>query len=151
MHVWAIDGGGHETLVTRGAMDTTGIEGVDEKGGWLYFIASPDNATQRYLYRSPLDGSAEPVRVTPDNFIGVNSYNISPDGKHAFHSFSSINDPGLSELVSLPDHKLERMSADSTEYRKKIAQFLTSPAEFFQFDAGDGVMVDGWMIKPVDR
>jgi dipeptidyl-peptidase-4 len=65
MHVWSIDGSGHETLVTHGAMDTAGIEGVDEKGGWLYFIASPDNATQRYLYRSPLEGSANPVRVTP--------------------------------------------------------------------------------------
>jgi dipeptidyl-peptidase 4 len=148
MHVWAIDRTGQETLVTRGAMDTTGIEGVDEKSGWLYFIGSPDNATQRYLYRSPLDGSADPVRVTPSNFTGFNGYNISPDGKHAFHSFSTINDPGLRELVSLPDHKLERMSGDSTEYEKKIAQFLTSPAEFFKVDAGDGVMVDGWMIKP---
>ncbi len=148
MHVWAIDRSGHETLVTRGAMDTAGIEGVDEKGGVLYFIASPDNATQRYLYRSPLDGSADPVRVTPGGFVGANSYTISPDGKYAFHNFSSINDPGLRELVSLPNHKLVRMSGDSTESRKKIAQFLTPPAEFFKADAGDGVMVDGWMIKP---
>jgi dipeptidyl-peptidase 4 len=148
MHVWAIDRSGHETLITRGAMDAAGIEGVDEKGGWLYFIASPDNATQRYLYRSPLDGSADPVRVTPGNFVGVNSYNISPDGKYAFHSFSSIKDPGLRELVSLPDHKLVRMSSDSTEYKKKIAQFLAPSTEFFKVDAGEGVMVDGWMIKP---
>lgn len=150
MHVWAIDRSGHETLVTRGAMDTAGIEGVDEKGGWLYFIASPENATQRYLYRSPLDGSADPVRVTPDNFVGVNSYNISPDGKYAFHNFSSINDPGLRELVSLPDHKPVRTISDSAEYKKKIAQFLTPPAEFFKVDAGDGVTVDGWMIKPAN-
>lgn len=148
MHVWAIDRSGHETLITREAVDTAGIEGVDEKGGWLYFIASPDNATQRYLYRSPLDGSADPVRVTPGNFAGFNFYSISPDGKYAFHIFSSINDPGLRELVSLPDHKLVRTSSDSTEYKKKIAQFLTPPAEFFKVDAGDGVMVDGWMIKP---
>jgi len=148
MHVWAIDRSGHETLVTRGAMDTAGIEGVDEKGGWIYFIASPDNTTQRYLYRSPLDGSADPVRVTPGNFVGANSYTISPDGKYAFHSFSSMNDPGLRELVSLPDHKLVRVSSDSTEYKKKIAQFLATGVEFFKVDAGDGVTVDGWMIKP---
>ena len=148
MHVWAIDRSDHEKLVTRGAMDTAGIEAVDEKGGWLYFIASPDNATQRYLYRSPLDGSADPTRVTPGNFTGVNSYNISPDGKYAFHSFSNVNDPGLRELVSLPDHKLVRLSSDSTEYKKKIAQFLNPPEEFFKVDAGDGVTVDGWMIKP---
>jgi dipeptidyl-peptidase-4 len=150
MHVWAIDRSGHETLVARGAMDTAGIEGVDEKGGWLYFIASPANATQRYLYRSPLDGSADPVRVTPANFVGVNSYDISPGGKYAFHNFSNINDPGLRELVSLPDHKPVRTISDSTEYKKKIAQFLTPPAEFFKVDAGDGVTVDGWMIKPAN-
>ena len=148
MHVWAIDRSGHETLATRGAMDATGIEGIDEKGGWLYFIASPDNATERYLYRSPLDGSADPVRVTPGNFVGVNTYNISPNGKYAFHSFSSFDDPGLRELVSLPDHKLARSISDSTEYKKNVAQFLTPPAEFFKVDAGDGVTVDGWMIKP---
>ena len=148
MHVWAIDRNGHETLVTRGAMDTAGIEGVDEKGGWLYFIASPDNATQRYLYRSLLNGSADPVRVTPANFVGVNGYNISPDGKYAFQTFSNLNDPGLRELVSLPDHKLVRMSSDGAESRKKMAQFLTQPAEYFKVDAGDGVTVDGWMMKP---
>ena len=148
MHVWAIDRSGHETLVTRGAMDTAGIEGIDEKGEWLYFIASPDNATQRYLYRSPLDGSADPVRVTPANFVGANNYDVSPNGTYAFHTFSSLNDPGLREFVSLPEHKLVRMSSDSSESKKKIAQFLTLPAEFFKVDAGDGLMVDGWMIKP---
>jgi len=148
MHVWAIDRSGHETLVTHGAMDATGIEGIDEKGGWLYFIASPDNATQRYLYRSRLDGSGDPVRATPGNFVGVNTYNISPNGRYAFHSFSSFDDPGLRELVSLPEHQLVRSINDNTEYKQKIAQFLTPPAEFFRVDAGDGVMVDGWMIKP---
>ncbi|MGE5111354.1 MAG: DPP IV N-terminal domain-containing protein [Acidobacteriaceae bacterium] len=148
MHVWSIDRDGHETLVTRGAMDTAGIEGIDEKGGWLYFIASPENATQRYLYRSPLDGSADPVRVTPGNFVGANSYDISPDGKYAFHNFSSFDDPGLREIVSLPDHKLVRASSDSTAYKKKIQQFLAPAAEFFKVDAGNGVTVDGWMIKP---
>jgi dipeptidyl-peptidase 4 len=148
MHVWAIDHSGHETLVTRGPMDATGMEGTDEKGGWLYFVASPDHATERYLYRSPLDGSADPVRVTPGNFVGVNTYNISPNGKYAFHSFSSFDDPGVRQLVSLPDHKLVRSISDSTEYKKNIAQFLTPAVEFFKVDAGEGVNVDGWMIKP---
>ena len=41
------------------------VAGLDEAGGWIYFIASPDNATQRYLYRSKLDGTGTPERVTP--------------------------------------------------------------------------------------
>jgi dipeptidyl-peptidase-4 len=148
MHIYRVTRDGHETLVTRGNSDTAGIAGVDENGGWLYFIASPENATQRYLYRAPLDGKSDPVRVTPANFTGTNSYNISPDAKYAFHSFSSFDDPGLRELVSLPDHKVVRPSGDSSELKKKIAQFLTPPVEFFKVDAGDGVMVDGYVIKP---
>jgi dipeptidyl-peptidase 4 len=148
MHIYRVTRDGHETLVTRGNIDTAGIAGVDEKDGWLYFIASPENATQRYLYRAPLNGKSDPVRVTPANFVGTNSYNISPDAKYAFHSFSSFDDPGLRELVSLPDHKVVRPSGDSSELKKKIAQFLTPPVEFFKVDAGDGAMVDGYVIKP---
>ena len=44
------------TLLTPGAFDVISIAGVDEEQGCVYFIASPDNPTQRYLYRAPLDG-----------------------------------------------------------------------------------------------
>ena len=40
-------------LITPGAYDVIELGSVDEKAGWLYFTASPENATQRYLYRAP--------------------------------------------------------------------------------------------------
>ncbi len=58
---------GSSKLITHGNYDVIGIDSTDEKGGWLYFIASPDNATQRYLYRTRLDGNAEAERVSPAN------------------------------------------------------------------------------------
>ena len=148
MHVYRVARDGRETLVTRGSMDASGISGVDEKGGWLYFIASPQNATQRYLYRAPLDGSTDPVRVTPETFAGTNTYDISPDGKYAFHGFSSFDNPGLRELVTLPDHKVVRPTGDSAAVKEKVAPLLNPPVEFFKVDAGGGVAVDGYLIKP---
>lgn len=44
-------------LLTKGSYDVISLSRADEKGGWLYFIASPENATQRYLYRVRLDGA----------------------------------------------------------------------------------------------
>jgi dipeptidyl-peptidase-4 len=41
--------------------------------------------------------------VTPRTFTGSNSYTVSPDGRFAFHRFSSFDDPEIRELVSLPD------------------------------------------------
>src|SRR5581483_5120808 len=60
-HLYRITRDGRETLVTRGDIDVVTLSGIDEKNGSAYFIASPENATQRYLYRAPLDGPSEPV------------------------------------------------------------------------------------------
>jgi dipeptidyl-peptidase-4 len=150
MHVWRIGRDGRETLVTRGAMDVVSISGIDEAAGILYFLASPDDATQSYLYRARLDGTTDPVRVTPREFSGTNTYFVSPDGRFAAHRFSSFDDPGIAEVVSLPDHKPVQRLGDTSTLKEAIAPLLDPPVERFKVDAGNGVSVDGYMIKPRD-
>src|ERR1051326_4607208 len=56
-HAYRVSRDGKRVInVTPGNFDVIDVAAVDETGGWLYYIASPDNATQRYLYRSRLDG-----------------------------------------------------------------------------------------------
>jgi dipeptidyl-peptidase 4 len=148
MRAYRVARDGRETLVTRGDMDALSIAGVDEKSGWLYFVASPENATQRYLYRAPLDGTSDPVRITPREFAGTNSYAIAPDGRHAFHTFSSFEDPGIRELVTLPDHTRVRILEDNAALKRKLADLTAARVEYFKTSAGGGVTVDGYMIKP---
>jgi dipeptidyl-peptidase-4 len=150
MHTYRIARTGQETLVTRGDMDAISVAGVDEKHGWLYFAASPESATQRYLYRVPLDGKANPERVTPPTFTGSNTYSVSPDGRYAFHRFSSFDDPGIRELVELPDHHVVTVTDDYAALKEKIAPIVKPPVEFFKANAGDGVIVDGYIVKPSD-
>jgi dipeptidyl-peptidase-4 len=150
MHAFRITRDGREALVTRGDMDAIGIAGVDEKKGWLYVVASPDNATQRYLFRAPLDGLADPVRVTPDAFAGSNVYTISPDGRYAFHRFSSFDDPGIVELVALPDHARVAVTDGNEALKQRAATLTKPPVEYFKANAGDGTIVDGYMLKPPD-
>ena len=150
-HVYIVArAGSGARLVTRGDFDVIEILGVDPAEEWLYFIASPDNATQHYLYRAGMDGRSAPERVTPANAAGVHRYDISPDCKWALHTFSSFDVPPTTELVSLPDHHVARVLADNSELREKIKAFGTRPTEFFQVDIGDGVKLDAWMIKPAD-
>jgi dipeptidyl-peptidase-4 len=113
----------------------------------MYFIASPDNATQRYLYRAPLDGSADPERLTPRQ-PGTHSYTISPNGDYAFHDFSSFNSPLASDVVHLPDHQLLRATADNSALSDRVKPLSAGPAEFLQLDAGGGLTVDAWLLKP---
>ena len=148
-HAYAISRGGDWRLITTGAFDLVSISSENEDGGWLYYIASPDNATQRYLYRSRLDGSRPPERVTPADKPGTHTYNISPDGHWAFHTWSKFDEPGVSDLVSLPDHKAVRVIQDNAAMTTNAApMMLAGRTELFQVDIGDGVNLDGWMIRP---
>lgn len=140
--------GGESEMVTRGDYDAVSIQELDTKGGWCYFIASPDNATQRYLYRVPLFKEGEMERLSPESQPGTHEYQIAPGGKYAFHTYSNINTPPIKELISLPDHKRIRLLIDNADYKSKIEQLASNPAEFFKVTTQDGVEMDGYMMKP---
>jgi dipeptidyl-peptidase 4 len=147
-HAYAISRDGEARLITTGAFDLLSIDGIDEAGGWLYYIASPENATQRYLYRSRLDGSGHNERITPADLPGTHTYNLSPDCRFAFHSWSRFDSPGASDLVSLPDHKTVRVFQDNAELKAKVAPILAGRTEMVQATVEDGVKLDGWLIRP---
>ena len=141
---------GQITLLTPAQADVIRLERIDEKGGWAYYMASPDNPTQRYLYRVRLDGSGKAERVTPQDQAGTHAYDISPDCKWALHTYSSFDVPPVVELVSMPDHHAVRVLTDSSELRDKLATLKRGPMEFFRVDIGDGVLLDAWCMKPPD-
>jgi dipeptidyl-peptidase 4 len=142
--------GKKQVNITPGAFDIIQRVAVDEKAGWFYFLASPENATQSYLYRARLNGKGEMERVTPAGQPGTHSYIVSPDGRMAFHTYSSDVNPPVTQLVDLQDHKVIRVLEDNEELHEKLASVNHQPKEFFQVDIGDGIVIDGWMLKPVD-
>jgi dipeptidyl-peptidase-4 len=148
-YVYSRDGQ-EQNLLTPGAYDIIERAVVDEAGGWFYFYASPDNATQRYLYRARLDGTGEPERVTPVNKPGTHDYEFSPDARWAFHTYSTFDTLPVTELVELPEHRVMRVLEDNQELRATMESLISQPTEFFQLDIGDGVQMDAWMIKPGD-
>ena len=142
--------GTKERLLTHGAYDVIHLARVGENTRWLYFIESPDNATQRYLYRVRIDGSGNAERVTPSASQGTNSYDISPDGRWAFHTRSTFDSPPVTDLVELAGHRSVRRLQDNAVLRASAAPILGRPVEFFRLDIGDGIILDGWMLKPPD-
>lgn len=140
--------GGAARLITNGSFDVVSIEGVDEKAGWLYYIASPDNATQRYLYRTELSGNGKPERLSPASQRGTHSYTLAPNSALAFHTYSNISSPPVVELVHLPDHRVVHSLAPNAAVIANVNQLDMKPPEFLKVDIGEGVTLDGWMIKP---
>jgi dipeptidyl-peptidase-4 len=140
-------GNGKAELVTRGDFDVVSLDRVSADEKWIYFIASPDHPTQRYLYRARMDGSAAPERLTP-NQPGTHNYTISPNGEWAFHSYSSFDVPPTFEVVHLPDHRVMRNTADNSALAVRVKPLSNGTAEFVKVDAGNGLMVDAWLVKP---
>ena len=138
------------TLLTPGQFDVISVESIDEERGWVFYIASTENPTQRYLYRAALDGSGKLEKLTPSGQDGTHTYQVSPDSKWAFHTYSSFGMPPIIELISLPEHKTVTVLADNSELRGKLSRLKKCAAEFFRVDIDDGVQLDGWCVKPPD-
>jgi len=149
-HAYLISREGGETLLTPGAFDVLSVEGVDERSGWLYYIASPDSPAQRVLWRIRLDGRGKAERVTPRAQPGTHSYDISPSAQWAFHTFSAFGLPPVTELVRLPGHTTVRVLAGNHELKSRVEALRKAPAEFFRLAIGEGLEVDGWCLKPPD-
>jgi len=148
-HVYAVGRDGNRPLlITPGAFDVIDIAAVDHAGGWLYYRASPDNATQRYLYRIRLGGGGKPERVTPAGAPGTHSYVVSPDARWAIHTVSRFDTPPTTDLVRLPSHQVVRSLVDNAALRAAADTVITRPTEFFKVHVGEGVSLDGWMIRP---
>jgi len=148
-HVYLIARDGKQVrVITPGAFDVMDVVGVDPAEEWLYYMASPDNATQRYLYRTRLDGKGTPERLTPANQPGSHSYQVSPDLRWAIHTYSTFDTPPVTDLVQLRDHKVQRALEDNAKLRSNVKDLVSTPTEFLHVDIGEGVVLDGWLMPP---
>jgi len=137
------------TTITKGEIDVVRINCIDPASGYVYYIASPENFTQRYLYRSKLDGSGTPERVSPEDQPGQHDYQISADAKYAIHTFQNTTTPPYISLVNLQTHQPIRVLADNKKLADKVSALKLNPKEFIKL-AIDEVVLDSWMIKPVN-
>lgn len=135
--------------ITAGDFDYISTVGMDMKKGLVYFIASPDNFTQRYLYSAKLFGKGEVKRESPMDEAGQHSYSMSPTGKWAVHTFSNAVTPPVIDMVSFPGHKSVRMIEDNAEAKAQYQALGLRPKEFVKAKSGD-LMLDVCMIKPAN-
>jgi dipeptidyl-peptidase-4 len=147
-HVYLVSASGEEvTLATPGDYDVVRLLHVDERDGWLYFLASPDHAARRFLYRVRLDGT-DRQRLTAPDATGVHEYDISPDARYAIHSWSTYDSPPVVELIRLPSHQTVRTLIDNEELRKKLNRLRRGPVDFFRVPINDQFQVDAWCVPP---
>ena len=148
-HVYKVNiATGEKILITPGDYDVAAMSVATENG--FYFMASPTNSTQRYLYYRKLNGKGSLNRITPDAYEGVNSYNISPNGVFAIHVHQSVNEVRTVRLISLPDHKTIKTLIDNNTYKEKLSKLVLPKIQFMKVITEEGIEVDARMILPIN-
>jgi dipeptidyl-peptidase 4 len=150
-HVYVVSRDGKSVrLVTRGNYDVSEVLGADEKSGWLYYIASPDHPSQRYLFRARLDGKGSPERLSPPNERGTHSYDRAPNYRYALETFSRFGSPPVIRLVRLPGHQVIRTLVDNATLRRRVDELRRGTVEFFSVTADDGSKMPAYLMRPAD-
>lgn len=137
----------------------------------VYYYASPENGTRRFLYRSSFTGESARVVITNDEAetdevdYGFETWNISADSNWAICHRSAFGIPNRIDLVELENAaaKIVKNLENNALLREKLKAENFGKSELFKveidskydFEAkNDGesvkVSLDGWIMYPRD-
>jgi dipeptidyl-peptidase 4 len=148
-HAWLVNRAtGQARCITNFPADIITPVVLDDAHGYFYFTASPGDPIRAYLYRSRLEGSATPERVTPQDEPGNHVYNASPNGDWAIHEYSSAAHPPSYELVRLDSHKTVRSMINNDDLIAKENALDAEPVEFTETAIPGGIGLSTFIVKP---
>ena len=94
-----------EVLITKGDYDVIDLKYINHKEGYVYYLASPANATQKYLYRTKINGKGKSELLSPEGLKGSHDYSFSSNGTYAEHTFSNYFTPSTKEFITVTNQK----------------------------------------------
>jgi dipeptidyl-peptidase-4 len=146
-HIYSVNiSSGKKTLITPFNYDVASMKVATSKN--IFFIASPTNSTQRYLYTTDLKGKGKVKRLTPNLFSGINNYDISPNGKYAIHTHQSSMEVRTVRFISLPNHKTIKELIDNQTYKERLESLELPEVKFSKVTTSDGIEIDVRMVLP---
>lgn len=146
-HIYLYDMKGRKKeQITEGDWEVSNFYGVDESTGRVYYQAAEKSPMGRQVYSIGLDGKNKQILAGAG---GWNSAQFSSTYDYYVVSHSTVNSP-TSYTVYDKKGKLIRVIEENKDIKKKQQEYGTQPIEFFSFETGDKVKLNGWMIKPTN-
>lgn len=148
-HIYIHDLEGNERArLTRGEWMVESVLAVDEDGGRLFFSGTLESPLERHVYSVPLDGSAEPVRLT--QVSGWHDATFAANASVFVDIWSNPETPPQTELFDAEGRRLAVLVDNRIDGDHPYARFREAHVvpEFGAIAAGDGQVLHYSMLKP---
>lgn len=134
-----------QRTIGDGNYDITSVYGYDPKTGDVYYQAAALGATDRQVYVTHKNGKT--VRLTDRE--GWNTAFFSGDFQYFVNTWSDYNTPYVF-TTRTREGKLINTIEDNKAVKQLVSDYGFCKREPFSFTTSEGVMLNGWMVKPKD-
>ena len=134
-----------QRTIGDGNYDITSVYGYDPKTGDVYYQAAALGATDRQVYVTHKNGKT--VRLTDRE--GWNTAFFSGDFQYFVNTWSDYNTPYVF-TTRTREGKVINTIEDNKAVKQLVSDYGFCKREPFSFTTSEGVMLNGWMVKPKD-
>lgn len=134
-----------QRTIGDGNYDITSVYGYDPKTGDVYYQAAALGATDRQVYVTHKNGKT--VRLTDRE--GWNTAFFSGDFQYFVNTWSDYNTPYVF-TTRTREGKLINTIEDNKAVKQLVSDYSFCKREPFSFTTSEGVVLNGWMVKPKD-
>ena len=131
--------------VTSGNFVVTGFYGYDEKTGDFYYASNQESPLKKAIYKT--DNKGKTTKLSTQT--GENQAIFSKSMKYYMNVFSNLNTPPITSLCDNKG-KILKVLEDNKVLKDKLAEYTLGKKELFTFKTGEGVELNGWMVKPAN-
>ena len=132
--------------LTKGDFVVKAFYGYDPQSGDCYFSANPEGAIYQSVYRA--DSKGKMTKLSQEQ--GTNSAIFSKNFKYFLNVYSNIYTPPVTTLNDARSGKVLSTLEDNKALKQKVESLRLAKPEFFTFKTGEGVELNGYMVKPAD-
>lgn len=134
-----------QRTIGDGNYDITSVYGYDPKTGDVYYQAAALGATDCQVYVTHKNGKT--VRLTDRE--GWNTAFFSGDFQYFVNTWSDYNTPYVF-TTRTRDGKVINTIEDNKAVKQLVSDYGFCKREPFSFTTSEGVVLNGWMVKPKD-
>ncbi len=140
---WFSATGQLEKQITSGNNEVIDFYGYDPATQSFCYTAYDDSPLRTAVFRTDLKGKTKKLTTQQ----GVNKAVFSKNFRYFINEYSNMTTPPVTALCSA-EGKVVKTLVTNEELKNKLSGYDLSQKEFFTFKTGEGIELNGWMMKP---